>query len=290
MIAESHPEVRLLGPCSFQATRITRHSFSIVYLNPPFDDEFGGGGREEVSLLRQAVDLLVQVYGRWEMCELIDTWFQDVELFLFPDDFRRFNECVVFGRRRKTALPEVQIRTQGVLTSRDIRDCSAAPIPQLARLGETQFRRWDNGWPDAASRKTDLDIWELPFSTAPERFQKTALTEEELERELARSPLYESLRQRVLLPIKRPPLSLNKGQLRATGRSLDQIRQYLNYQMKARTRMGGEWPTGRIGFLVQQGLRLLGETEADSTEPILGSVDAEEKYDNLIHLEDECDD
>jgi hypothetical protein len=116
-IAESHPEVRLLGPCSFQGTRITRHSFSLIYLNPPFDDEFGGGGREEVSFLRQAVDLLVpggilvlvcpvsQFYGRREMCDLIDTWFQDVELYLFPDDFRRFNECVVFGRRRKLALP-----------------------------------------------------------------------------------------------------------------------------------------------------------------------------------------
>jgi hypothetical protein len=77
----------LLGPCSFEATRITRHSFSIVYLNPPFDDEFGGGGREEVKFLRQAADVLVpggilvlvcpvnHVYGRHEMCELIDTWF-----------------------------------------------------------------------------------------------------------------------------------------------------------------------------------------------------------------------
>ena len=58
-IAEAYPDVRLLGPCSFEATRITRHSFSLVYLNPPFDDEFGGGGREEVKFLRQAVDLLV---------------------------------------------------------------------------------------------------------------------------------------------------------------------------------------------------------------------------------------
>jgi hypothetical protein len=223
IIAETYPEVRLLGPCSFEATRITRHSFSMIYLNPPFDDEFGGGGREEVTFLRQAVDLLVpggilvlvcpvnQVYGRWEMCELIDTWFEGVELYLFPDDFRRFNECVIFGRRRKTALPDAQIRTQGVLTVRDIRYCSAVPTAQLARLGETQFLRWHHGWPDAGSRKSDLALWELPFSAGPRRFQKTALTGEELERELARSPLYETLRQRVLSPIKRPPLSLNKG-------------------------------------------------------------------------------
>jgi hypothetical protein len=46
---------------------------------------------------------------------------------------------------------------------------------------------------------------------APRRFEKAALTEEELERELARSPLYNALRQRTLSPLKRPPLSLNKG-------------------------------------------------------------------------------
>jgi len=88
--------VRLLGPCSFEATRITRHSFSLVYLNPPFDDEFGGGGRAETRFVGQAAE---------------------------------------------------------------------------------------------------LDTWELPFSLAPRRFQKTALTEEELERELARSPLHDALRQ-----------------------------------------------------------------------------------------------
>jgi Uncharacterised methyltransferase family (DUF6094) len=223
VIAESHPEVRLLGPCSFEATRISRQSLSMVFLNPPFDDEFGGGGREEVTFLRRSVDLLVpggilvlvcpvgQVYGRWEMCELIDTWFEDVELYLFPDDFRRFNECVVFGRRRKAGLPEAQVRTQGVLTVRDIRYCSAAPIDRLARLGEPQFHRWDGGWPDAGSRKADLEVWELPFSPGPKRFEKTALTEEELEFELAHSPLYDSLRRRTLSPLKRPPLSLNKG-------------------------------------------------------------------------------
>ena len=45
-IAEAYPDVRLLGPCSFEATRITKHSFSLVYLNPPFDDQLDGGGKE----------------------------------------------------------------------------------------------------------------------------------------------------------------------------------------------------------------------------------------------------
>ena len=222
-IAENYPEVNLLGPCSFEATRITRHSFSLVYLNPPFDDEFGGGGREETSFLRQAVDLLVptgilvlvcpvnQVFGKSRMCELLDTWFDQIELYLFPDQCRQYNECVVFGRRRKTALTDELIFEEGILTNRGIRRCSAAPVAKLARLGEPQFSHWRYTEPDVATRKSELDIWELPFSQAPKRFQKTALTDEELERELARSPLYGALRQRILSPLKRPPLSLNKG-------------------------------------------------------------------------------
>ena len=222
-IADAYPDVRLLGPCSFEATRITRHSFSLVYLNPPFDDEFGGGGREEVKFLRQAVDLLApggilvlvcpvnQVFGADRMCELIDTWFEQLELYLFPDDCRSFRECVAFGRRRKTALTDELIFQEGILTNRGIRRCFAAAIAKLARLGEPQFLRWRYAEPDSASRKPDLDVWELPYSAGPKRFQKTALTEEELERELARSPLYDALRQRTLSPLKRPPLSLNKG-------------------------------------------------------------------------------
>jgi Uncharacterised methyltransferase family (DUF6094) len=29
-IAEAYPDIRLLGPCSFEANRITRHSFSLI--------------------------------------------------------------------------------------------------------------------------------------------------------------------------------------------------------------------------------------------------------------------
>jgi hypothetical protein len=222
-ITEAYPDIRLLGPCSFEGTRVTRHSFSLVYLNPPFDDQLDGRGREETGFLTQSIDLLVpggilvlvcpvtQVFGRRRMCGLLDTWFDRLELYLFPDRCRRYSECVVFGRRRKTALPDELIFDVGMLTTRGVRQCSAVPLDQLARLGEPQFNQWQNAEPDPASRKAELDVWELPPSTAPKRFQKTALTDEELERELARSPLHNALRQRNLSPLKRPPLSLNKG-------------------------------------------------------------------------------
>jgi len=78
-------------------------------------------------------------------------------------------------------------------------------------------------------------------------------------------------------------------ELRAAGCSRDRIRQILNYELKLRTRLGGEWTGSRIDFLVQQGLRLMAETENGATH-LLASVDEEEEYDNLIDLEDESDD
>jgi DNA invertase Pin-like site-specific DNA recombinase len=78
-------------------------------------------------------------------------------------------------------------------------------------------------------------------------------------------------------------------ELRAAGCSFDQIRQHLNYQMKARTRLGGEWTTNRISSLVQQGLRLLAQMGIGDPAETVGSLHDEEDYDNLIHREDDSD-
>ena len=79
-------------------------------------------------------------------------------------------------------------------------------------------------------------------------------------------------------------------ELRAAGHSLDQIRQHLNYGMKVRTRLGGEWTTGRMAFLFQQGLRLMAETAAGTTTEPVASANDEEEYDGLTSLEDESND
>ncbi|MFI5387268.1 MAG: DUF6094 domain-containing protein [Fimbriimonadales bacterium] len=93
-IAANHPEVRLLGPCSFAATRISRHSISLVYFNPPFDDQLGCSGREEVAFLRQAVDLLVPgvmpaLFGRHLMDKAIFLALEDM-----ADNLPRLREYV----------------------------------------------------------------------------------------------------------------------------------------------------------------------------------------------------
>jgi DNA invertase Pin-like site-specific DNA recombinase len=78
-------------------------------------------------------------------------------------------------------------------------------------------------------------------------------------------------------------------ELRAAGCSLDKIRQHLNYERKARTRLAGQWTTGRVAVLVQQGLRLRAETVTGTKERLV-SVDEEEDYADLVVLEDESDD
>ncbi len=150
-IAEAYPDVRLFGPCSFEATRITRHSFSIVYLNPPFDDEFGGGGREEVqgSFVRLSTSSRARRHPRAGLpgqsglrrrppCASFSTpGLTRLELYLFPDNCRSFRECVMLGHRRKTALTDELIYREGILTSRHIRRRTAVPIASLARLGDS---------------------------------------------------------------------------------------------------------------------------------------------------------
>jgi hypothetical protein len=52
------PGARVLGPCSFLAAAVGR-GFGLAYCNPPFDDELGGGGREELAFLSASTGVLV---------------------------------------------------------------------------------------------------------------------------------------------------------------------------------------------------------------------------------------
>jgi hypothetical protein len=60
--------------------------------------------------------------------------------------------------------------------------------------------------------------------------------------------------------------------------------------MKVRTRMGGEWTTGRITSLFEQGLRLVADTAAATTGEPIALVNDEADYDGLLTPEDEIDD
>ena len=60
-------------------------------------------------------------------------------------------------------------------------------------------------------------------------------------------------------------------ELRAAGQSLDKIRQHLNYEMKARTRLGGHWTTSRVACPGPAGAPIHGrERERNEGTPRLG--------------------
>src|SRR4051812_2629142 len=53
-VRELMPEAKVLGPASYMATKISPGSFGLVYCNPPFDWEMGGGKRQELSFAEEA--------------------------------------------------------------------------------------------------------------------------------------------------------------------------------------------------------------------------------------------
>lgn len=240
-IREEYPDIRLVGPCSFDQTRITLSSFSLVYCNPPFDFEgLGSSGREEVRFVRDSMRLLVprgilvlvcplnQVMGSNDMVSLLDTWFDDTEVFVFPDAIRKYGECVVIGSRRREARHHEQ-RHSGPLCQRQFHYYSpkdgkvdwlgeAGPdtFSMLAELGTPQFNAWDvhykkGAYPKPESRRPELDVWTLPFARPPRLFEKGGLTQEEMEVLLEQSPNYRLLEANTITALKRPPLGLNRG-------------------------------------------------------------------------------
>ncbi|HWE35041.1 MAG TPA: DUF6094 domain-containing protein [Isosphaeraceae bacterium] len=196
-VRENLPGARVLGPASFAGTRITGRSFALVYCNPPFDDELGGGRREEFAFAERATTLLrasgvlvlvmpITAISRNDAFqEFLDAFYDDATLFAWPAAVRRFREVCYIGRRRRQEAPA---GADGYLRSLGLRR-----DPSLPTLGEGDT------------------TWAVPRSEGPNRFEKTALTDEELVEALGRSPLNRRLAEPPPLVLKRPPADLSSG-------------------------------------------------------------------------------
>lgn len=104
------------GPAEF--LEVSNGAFSLIYLNPPFDEH----GREQNRWLQLTQDWLTA--GGWlvfitteesalraDAQEILNRGYERVACYRYPDMQRKFNEVVVFGRRRVTDLPYHQRRT-----------------------------------------------------------------------------------------------------------------------------------------------------------------------------------
>ena len=226
-ISGSHSEIKLLGPCGFATSTISAGSFGMVYMYPPMEDEYGGG-MEELSFLRRAIPLLVPggvlclvcqstwAWGNRLVGEVLDSWFDRLEIYLVPREHRRRGEVVVLARKREAQLDDDRQRNiRGTLSSRGIRYTytdDRAACDNLPVLGQPAYEKWLTARSDKASVRAGLDVWDVPWSRGPGKFVKSGFTDIELLEALAKSPLYDSMLSVKMEPeLKRPPMSLNEG-------------------------------------------------------------------------------
>lgn len=225
------PKSQHLGPAGFMGVQITGFSFGLAYVNPPFDNELGGGKREEQSFTEAASRKLVHkgilvlvcplkaLLGNREFCEFIDSTFEDVAVYKFPDGndqagntIRPYNEIVVIGKKRATPIPKDSVERHGCLHRMQFQWRGYLEMRSLTPLGGTQPVYWSQGHP-SYDREEHIRTWEIPHSRKPHVFKKTMFTEDELELVIAESPLNRLLDEVTVPPPNAPPLPLDKGHL-----------------------------------------------------------------------------
>lgn len=221
------PGGNVLGPASFLGVQITGQSFGLAYVNSPFDDELGGGRREEQAFAERATRLLVSkgilvlvcplkaLSGNREFCGFLDAHFEEVCVYKFPDGHRPYNEIVVIGRKRRETIPLDALSKHGGLHRIGLNWGGFAAnrgMNSLTSLGESQPVSWRDGYP-SPELEPSVRTWEIPRCGKPGTFKKTAFTEDELIAAVASSPLNALLREVTVPPPLSPPLPLDKGHL-----------------------------------------------------------------------------
>jgi hypothetical protein len=192
------PGARVLGPASFHATRITGRSFGLVYCNPPFDDILGGGQREEYKFAEGVTKLLkpggilvlvmpiTAIRSNGDFKQFLDEHYEAADLLDFPAHVRPFREVVYFGKKR-----------------------SSAASVNNEHLTHLALGRFSEGVGRVVGEAPG--VWPVPWSRPPAQFAKSGLTEEELERAVARSPINRRLAPPPPDHSRRPPADLSSG-------------------------------------------------------------------------------
>jgi uncharacterized methyltransferase DUF6094 len=182
------PDAHVLAPASFFGCRASFNSFCVIWLNPPFDDSYGGH-RVEQQFLTTATDWLMPGGVMAFVCpeDVVDeysdarrhfaTYYEKCQILPFPEEHRHFSEVIVFGRKRT----------------------------------KPQAETWDRQSSWESIQVPPGFVYDIPPGTGPRIFQKFEPTEPELQRMLARSPLRSQLTVVPEAPLPSPPLALGIG-------------------------------------------------------------------------------
>lgn len=286
------PGAHIEGPASYLDARVSPHSFGLIYLNPPFDSEIGGGKREERRFVERCVyqlapDGVLCLVVPWatfadsfDFVKLIDAQFRDVRVYKFPDDHRKFREIVVVGVKRVAAIPSDQLETHGQLVRLDWGRWNCPREADLPVLGEPhpvagpkeKLHSWQRDQWEYGPLEAEVAVYEVPPSGAPNVFKKNAMTEEELADAIRESPINRMLASTPDIVIERPPLPPGKGHVS---------------QMLASGMLDGVVPCGEFTHVVRGSSRkvsYLNLALSTTTENEDGSTTIKEVYSERIDL------
>jgi len=175
----------VLEPASMLGCRCSPNTFSMIWLNPPYDDEPGGGARTEHTFLARATEWLrpgglmclvcpERIAADWRTMKIMCERYKDVAMTRFPETHRKYREVVVFAVKLERSNPKIH----------------SLDFPELAE---------------------PLGVYRVPAGVHPRVFAKVELTEEDVSREIGRSPLVKHLTVVEEEPLPEPPLPLATG-------------------------------------------------------------------------------
>lgn len=224
---EALPEAKILCG-SFMGIHLTGTSQSLVYCNPPFDDQIGGGGREELSFVTSATSKLIggqgilclvcpynQVRGNTKMVDWLDSHYEQIRMFRFPSEHRSFREIVTFAVRRKVEIPDGRLYELGELHQQGMNYRSYNDedgVEFLSILGEPWRKANQNVYDRKPSMiEESVAVYKLLPCIAPHSFKRIAFTDGELQEKLAEDHFDRLLMVPREVPVARPPLPLGRG-------------------------------------------------------------------------------
>jgi hypothetical protein len=219
---ELMPDANVLSPCSFFTAGVQSFGYGLLYVNPPFDDELGGGQRNELTFLRECHHLLctdgvLAFVVPWnticnsEVKMHCDTHYREAYLYRFPT--LKYNEACYIGIKR--SIPWVTEKAYGDGFLHNQLKCGnyyggPAGAEDLDPLG-TPASTWEEGKRTGVEQA--LRVWRIPSTWRPSRFLKAGYLPGELETRLAESPLNGLLVHTPVPALGRPPLPVVAGQV-----------------------------------------------------------------------------
>lgn len=183
-IAKTNPAIgNTLTPATIFGCAVPYQSMSMLWLNPPFDDEMGRSGRCEADFLRHATNWLCHggvlalvcpepVVTHWSMQPFLAQNYEQISIIPFPDEVQKYREVVVLAYRRKTRV--------------ELYDFQRAPEGFRYRLQPAKPVKW---------------------------FRRDELPEEVLEQRIKQSKLQRILREGDETATLVPPLALGTGHI-----------------------------------------------------------------------------